>query len=233
MGVFVQGVGADSQGVGADRRSGHSRGRSISGSSLVTGRFTDPWPASGRPHGGVFAMSPVYLRGVTVRLMVRRWSAVSGGRRTREPRSSRSSCRRPRDPPTKCVGEQADLCRPRRVGHLDDQPLAIETDRLDVVGDGIADDLAPPPEHTAHRLRLAGRAPCRRASTATPSIESDSDSGSSSPCSCHAGVPAHGSMIAPSAIRMTRSGFAAGGSSPAVVMTIWPAGSRPNRALAR
>ena len=92
---------------------------------------------------------PVYRRGVTVG-----WTqAPSPGGFTSGDANLDGVDRRARDivdALAHTVDEHTHLGGPCRVRHLDDQAPGIEADRLDVGGDGLADDLFPLAEHPAH-----------------------------------------------------------------------------------
>ena len=124
-------------------------------------------------------------------------------------------------PPLQIVREQPYLGRPRGVLDLHEQGSVLEANRPDMGSQGAADGLLPAAEDTTD-LGPAGSSPQRLHDAIQRVADRDGvavahDTPASSDCSSS-------STTAPAVIRNVRSGDAAAGTAPAVVMTTWPDG---------
>ena len=210
LGVFVRCVGSDGQGVVPDRRSGHPRVPSISGSALVTGHF----------HGPATCLGKTAWRRVCDGLQstggVSRWGRWSARRRAPCPAGAGDADLdrlddvpvTSLDPLANPVGEQADLRRPCRVG----RPRRPAVGRR-----GAPAGRGRPRRRRRSRssARTHHRSPAPRRPRAVTALHRPHDAVERLRQRQRVVVillvsrrrsMAHGSMIAPSAMRMTRSG---------------------------
>ena len=116
---------------------------------------------------------------------------------------------------------------PRRVVDLDDERGAVELHRLHVAGDGVADGLVPTPEHATHLPSPTAPADGR---IGRIGAQRANDSGRG----CRPSGTGSRLTTSPCQLRCagSASGWAASGSTPAVVSTTWPGGRWRSSAVA-